>query len=200
MRHRGLLFIVSAPSGGGKTTLCKKLLLTFHNSMAYSISVTTRKPRPGEKNGRDYWFVSNKQFFDMRKRKLLAEWAKVHDHYYGTPVKFMDDAIASGKDVLLDLDIKGAMKLKEKYHDAVCIFVAPPSWVELEERIRLRNQDSNKEIQRRLKNARKEMKFMPLYDHVIINQKLSDALNVLKSIVIVERNRIETERYGKKIK
>ena len=176
MCHQGLLFIVSAPSGGGKTTLCKKLLSVFHNSIVYSISVTTRPPRHGEKNGRDYWFISDKRFFDMRKRKLLAEWAKVHGHYYGTPAKFMDDAIASGKNVLLDLDIKGAMKLKEKYHDAVCIFVVPPSWIKLEERIRLRNQNSDKEIRRRLKNAREEMKFAPLYDHVIINKKLSDAV------------------------
>jgi len=183
------LLVVSAPSGGGKTTLSKKLIESLPH-MKYSVSFTTRKPRSDETNGKDYYFVSHKRFQNMKKKGVFAEWALVHGNYYGTTLKSIKDAFKSGKDLVLDIDVQGAKKIRRKFKNSIMVFVTPSSLQELERRLKKRKSNSPEEIKKRLKAALKEIKSIPEYDYLLINDDFNSALSGLKAIVLAERLKI----------
>jgi guanylate kinase len=187
-RREGLLFVVSAPSGAGKTTLCKALTDSLEN-LTHSISYTTRKPRPGEIDGRDYYFATEERFRNMVRAGDFAEWAQVHSNLYGTSRRVLDDMRTERIDVILDIDTQGAKQIKEKYHEAVFIFIMPPSLEILEERLRNRKSDHEEEIKKRMRRARDEIKDYTMYDYIIVNRDFERALAELRSIVIAERCR-----------
>ena len=190
MAKSGLLIIISAPSGTGKSTLCKRLIADLGGA-CYSVSVTTRKPRRGEVKGKDYFFVSREDFKEKVNRGELAEWALVHGHYYGTPRDFLERNLKRGKDVILDIDVRGAAKLKKMYPEAVSIFLIPPSFSELEKRLRGRRKNSEKSVKKRLKNALGEIRRIKNYDYLVINDRLVDALRELKCIVVAEKSKVK---------
>lgn len=185
-KNRGILFIVSAPSGTGKTTLCKKLVSSLPN-LKFSVSYTTRHPRPGEVNNRDYMFISRNEFMSMVDKKEFIEWAEIHRELYGTSKKRLEELIDSGIDVILDIDTQGAMQLKKRYGEGTYIFVLPPSIEVLRERLEKRMTDSKEEIEKRLRMAAVEIKSYHKYDYVIINNTLEDALKELGAIIISHR-------------
>jgi len=187
--RRGTLFVVSAPSGAGKTTLCREMRLRLHD-LAYSVSVTTRAPRPGEIDGSDFRFVSEPQFRAMLERRELAEWATVHANLYGTPAAPLEAALRDGRDVLLDIDTQGAAQLRTRYPEAVLIFIVAPSMGELEQRLRERRADSEREIARRLERARHEVTLWRRYDYLIVNRDVKEAMEQLESIIQAERCRV----------
>jgi guanylate kinase len=185
--RRGLLFIVSSPSGAGKTTLARRLLAADSN-ITMSVSVTTRAPRPGERNGIDYHFVDRDAFEIMKARGDLLEWARVFDNHYGTPRAPVEDAIHAGKDVLFDIDWQGAQQLSEKMQgDVVRIFVLPPSGEVLEQRLKSRAQDSDETVARRMAAASAEISHWPEYDYVIVNSDLEQSVGALHAILVAER-------------
>jgi guanylate kinase len=185
--RRGLLFIVSSPSGAGKTTLARRLLAADSN-IAMSVSVTTRAPRPGERNGIDYHFVDRDAFEIMKTRGDLLEWARVFDNHYGTPRAPVEDAIHAGKDVLFDIDWQGAQQLSEKMQgDVVRVFVLPPSGGVLEQRLKTRAQDSDETVARRMAAASAEISHWPEYDYVIVNSDLEQSTGALHAILTAER-------------
>jgi guanylate kinase len=179
---------VSAPSGAGKTTLCREARLVIPD-LAYSVSATTRAPRPGEVNGVDFRFVSEREFRGMLERNELAEWATVHGNLYGTPSKALEAALAAGKDVLLDIDTQGAAQLRQRYREAVLIFIVAPSIAELEQRLRERGADAERDIARRLARAREEIKLWRTYDYLIINRDVKEAMDQLLAVIQAERCR-----------
>lgn len=187
-RSEGVVFVVSAPSGAGKTSLCRAITESQEN-LTHSISYTTRSPRPGETDGRDYFFVSRERFQAMVAAGDFAEWAEVHANLYGTSRRVLDDMVTKGIDVILDIDTQGAKQIKQKYQKAVFIFIMPPSLDILEERLRNRRSDNEQEIKRRMQRAREEIKDYPMYDYLIVNRDFDRALNELRSIVTAERCR-----------
>jgi len=187
-RREGLLFVVSAPSGAGKTTLCRALTDSLEN-LTHSISYTTRKPRPGEIDGRDYYFVTEERFRNMVRAGDFAEWAQVHSNLYGTSRRVLDEMRTDGTDVILDIDTQGAGQIKEKCQDAVFIFIMPPSLEILEERLRHRKSDNEDEIKKRMRRARDEIRDYTMYDYIIVNRDFERALAELRSIVLAERCR-----------
>lgn len=187
--RRGTLFVVSAPSGAGKTTLCREMRLRLPD-LAYSVSVTTRPPRPGEIDGTDFRFVTRAQFEDMVTGGEMAEWATVHTNLYGTPAAPLEYALGQGRDVLLDIDTQGAAQLRTRYPDAVLVFVVAPSLGELEQRLRERRSDSEREIKRRLERARDEVMLWKRYDYLIVNRDVKEAMEQLESIIQAERCRV----------
>jgi guanylate kinase len=189
IRRRGTLFVVSAPSGAGKTTLCREVRLRLHE-LAYSVSVTTRAPRPGEINGSDFRFVSEADFRAMVGRGEMAEWAAVHGNLYGTPVGPLEAALRDGRDVLLDIDTQGAAQLRARYPEAVLIFIVAPSMAELEQRLRERRSDPEPEIARRLERARQEITLWRRYDYLLVNRDVKEAVEQLESIIQAERCRV----------
>jgi guanylate kinase len=189
IRRRGTLFVVSAPSGAGKTTLCREMRQRLHD-LAYSVSVTTRTPRPGEIDGTDFRFVSAAQFRAMLDRGELAEWATVHANLYGTPAAPLEAALRDGQDVLLDIDTQGAAQLRARYPEAVLIFIVAPSMAELEQRLHERRSDRASEIARRLERARTEVTLWRRYDYLIVNRDLKEAMEQLASIIQAERCRV----------
>lgn len=185
--RRGLLYILSSPSGAGKTTLAKRLLAADAN-IAMSVSVTTRKPRPGEVDGQDYIFLDKPRFEAMRDAGQLLEWARVFDNYYGTPRAPVEAAIASGKDVLFDIDWQGAQQLSEKMPgDIVRVFVLPPSGKVLEQRLNTRAQDPPEVVARRMAAASAEISHWAEYDYVIVNSDLDESIKAVTSILAAER-------------
>jgi guanylate kinase len=185
--RRGLMLVLSSPSGAGKTTLTRKLL-DEDKGVALSVSVTTRKMRPGEKDGRDYFFVDRKRFDAMVEKNELLEWAEVFDNYYGTPKKPAMDALAAGRDVLFDVDWQGTQQLRDKApKDLVSIFVLPPSIPELERRLHKRAQDDYETIHRRMAKAADEMSHWQEYDYVVINRNLDQAFADVIAILAAER-------------
>lgn len=194
LRHRGLLIVISAGSGAGKSTLCR-LLLKRRRNLAFSISATTRMPRPGEKEGKDYFFVSEAAFKAMRRRGELAEWAKVHgQHCYGTPRSYVDRVRAEGKDVLLDIDVQGALQVKRRYPEAVLIFITTPSFADLGRRLRKRSSETEAQIHRRLADARRELKYLGDYDYNVVNDRIPLALKRLEAILDAESLKISKQK------
>jgi guanylate kinase len=187
--RRGILFIISAPSGAGKTTLSRQIL-DLVPDLRLSISYTTRAPRAGEVDGRDYHFVSEDHFMHLRAAGAFAEWAKVHGFLYGTARAPLDDALTHGHDLLLDIDVQGARQLKASYAEAVSIFVLPPSWQELEGRLRGRATDHEEVISRRLQRAREEAGELFSYDYWLVNDQVERAVAVLQGIIGAERARV----------
>ncbi|HTW89741.1 MAG TPA: guanylate kinase [Candidatus Binataceae bacterium] len=194
--RRGIIFIVSAPSGAGKTTISRAALKSIAGLEA-SISLTTRAPREGEADGVDYHFVSDEEFTRRCQAGELAEWARVFDSSYGTPRAPLERAVAEGRDLLLDIDIQGARQLRQSYlADTATIFVLPPSFAELEERLRRRGTETEEAIQRRLQQARGEARAFPEYDYLIINADRDESLGLLAAIVGGERLRVARLREG----
>lgn len=189
MTATGQLFILSAPSGTGKTTIVKKVMQET-GSLAFSISHTTRSPRKGEKDGVDYHFVTVDEFKAMRDQDLFLEWAEVHGNFYGTSRPAVLKQLEQGVDVILDIDVQGAAIITaDKKVDAVSIFVAPPSLDELERRLRGRGTDSDETIAVRLGNAAKEMSCAGVYNYLVINDDLDVAATTLQAVLIAERSR-----------
>lgn len=186
-QFKGRLFILSAPSGTGKTTLCMAVRDRFAD-MRYSISYTTRPARIGEQNGVDYFFISTDEFRNRIQNNQWAEWAEVHGNYYGTSVEFINHHISAGQDILLDIDVQGALQLLQRYPDSVMIFIKPPSFEALRKRLELRGTDSRETIEKRLKNAQKEMEKIENYQHIIVNNHLKTAISEL--ITIIEKYRL----------
>jgi len=188
MKKQGILFIISAPSGSGKTTLCARLV-ELVDSLYRSISMTTRAPRSGEKDGVDYIFIEKQEFIKRQKKNEFLEWAKVFGEYYGTPKKHITHMLKRGSDVLLSIDVQGAMKIKRLKLDAVYIFILPPSIAMLKERLINRSTDSKKAIRERLNVSRKEISCSQKYDYVVVNNRLEPALDNLRAIIVAERCR-----------
>jgi guanylate kinase len=188
-RH-GIIFIVSGPSGAGKSTLVETLLARVP-SLTLSISCTTRVPRPGEQHGREYLFVDATEFARRRDAQEFAEWAEVHGAFYGTRRAPLDDAVAGGRDMLLDIDVQGARQLKRLYREAaVAVMVLPPSWAELEQRLRARRTEDEATVVRRLARAREEARAVLDYDYWIVNADVEVSVVRLAAIVDAERGRV----------
>jgi guanylate kinase len=193
LNRRGLMFILSSPSGAGKTTLSRRLLDQYkdadaHETIAMSVSVTTRPARPGEVDGKDYFFVSPDRYRQMIEQSELLEYADVFSHQYGTPAAFVRDHITRGTDVLFDIDWQGTHQLAEKNRDdLVSIFILPPSLAELERRLKARAQDSAEVVAGRMKKAMAEISHWQEYDYVLINQDLEQTLEKIDSILKAER-------------
>ncbi len=183
-KPKGILFVISAPSGTGKTTLIQELMKEV-DGLSFSVSYTTRQPRPGEVQGRDYHFVSRKDFLRMVDEGRFLEWAEVHGDLYGTPLESLYPP--RGTDMILDIDPQGAKKVRQMRRDAVLIFIVPPSLEELERRLRKRGKDSEEAIKGRLKDAREELAQIPLYDYIVVNDQFGEALRCLSSIIWAER-------------
>ncbi len=187
-RRRGLLFIVSAPSGAGKTTLCTMASSTMAN-IRYSTSFTTRAPREGEQDGVDYHFVDRREFQDMIDRNDFLEWAEVHGNMYGTSLSELESLLEEGYDTLLDIDVQGANQIRERVESGTFIFVLPPSLDVCRERLLKREGDTIEDIGLRMENAKREMEEVEHYDYIIINDNLDTASETFRSIIIAERSR-----------
>ena len=187
MKRKGIIIVVSGFSGAGKGTVMKALTAKYKN-YALSISATTRDPRPGEQNGREYFFVSNEEFEKLIKENGLIEHAGYVDHYYGTPRKFVEDKLNSGIDVILEIEIQGALQIKKQYNDAVLLFVMPPSAKELEERLRGRGTETDEVIRLRLSRAKEEAEGIENYDYIVINDKLEDCVERVNDIITAVHN------------
>jgi len=188
MTPQGMLLVVSGPSGTGKGTLCRALMKK-HQEVRYSVSATTRPPRTGEQDGIDYYFKTKDQFEEMIAGGELLEWAKVYDNYYGTPRQVVLDALARGEDIILEIDVQGALQVKEKLPDGVFIYILPPSLKELEERITKRGTDAPEVIAKRMKSAAGELAYVDRYHYVIVNDVIEEAAAKLEAVLIAERCR-----------
>jgi guanylate kinase len=182
-----MLIVLSSPSGGGKSSVCRALLAADPN-LEYSVSVTSRPPRPGEVNGRDYWFVSEEEFLRLIEANAFYEWARVHDNYYGTRRDVVEDKLARGRNVVMDLDVVGGLTIKKLCDQAVLIYVLPPSLKVLEQRLRARGTDPEPVIQKRLRNARHEINFAEKYDFVVINDDLDRTVATIRQILDAQRH------------
>jgi len=181
-KTNGTLFVISAPSGAGKTTLCRILRNRFPDIL-YSVSFTTRHPRAGEIEGVDYHFITRSGFLEKREHDYWAEWAQVHGNYYGTSAEFLKHSLAEGSDILLDIDVQGTIQILEWFPDAVTIFIMPPSMDVLKQRLIRRETNSSATVEKRMKNAVAEMDKRDLYRHVIVNDRLATTGDELVSIV-----------------
>lgn len=188
MSKFGNLFIISAPSGTGKTTLLKEVQLRLPE-IRFSVSFTTREPRKGEVHGRDYFFISKDEFLRGIREGRFLEWACVHGNYYGTDKAVIEEWLSNGLEVILDIDVQGARTIKCQYPFASTIFILPPSWEELERRLRSRGTDSDEVIRRRLSNASKEISEAFWYDYIVINDEISKAVGELITIITSFRYR-----------
>lgn len=192
-KSSGSLFVVSAPSGAGKTTLCQRLV-SADDGLRYSISYTSRPPREGEVHGRDYNFVSRPVFEEMIEQGRFVEWAEVYGNLYGTAREEVEGPINAGFDLLFDVDIQGGRKIKAAFSEAVLIFVAPPSLNELANRLKRRNKDSEEILQMRLKESKEELQAVWHYDYVVVNDQFEEALERMKAIITAERCRVVRRR------
>lgn len=186
MEKQGILFVVSAPSGTGKTTLCREMTIKLPN-LTHSVSYTTRSPRSNEVDGREYFFVSETRFREMIERNEFAEWAEVHGNLYGTHNGHLLDIMNRGEDILLDIDSQGAIQMKKRFKDGVFIYILPPSFEVLKSRLTDRGSESTEEIRKRLKKAKEEIWNYREYYYIVVNDDFKKALNDLKSIIIAER-------------
>ncbi len=193
MDYPGNLFVVAAPSGAGKSSLVKALM-ELDSHVQPSVSHTTRPPRGQEKHGREYFFVSNAEFDAMVAANAFVEWAHVHNQRYGTSKKAIEDRMAQGSDVILEIDFQGALQIKSIFANAICIFILPPSWEELRSRLERRGEDLPEVIELRLKNAEVEMAQVEKFDFVIINELFDGALFDLKAIVHAQRLKYAAQR------
>lgn len=185
-RSRGILLVLSGPSGSGKGTVLKKLA-TKNCNIKYSISATTRKPRINEVEGRNYFFKTKEEFEVMIKGNELIEWVEYCENYYGTPLNYVNDNIEKGYDVILEIEVEGATNIKEKYPNCVSVFISPPSFEELRRRLLSRATENNEVISKRLKRAEEEMSYINKYDYVIINSIVENAADELNCILKAEK-------------
>ncbi|GAB2727031.1 guanylate kinase [Melaminivora jejuensis] len=192
MAYPGNLFVVSAPSGAGKSSLVKALM-EVDSHVQPSVSHTTRAPRGQEKHGREYFFASEQEFDAMVAANGFVEWANVHGRRYGTSRRAIEERVASGADVVLEIDYQGALQIRQSFADAVLVFILPPSWEELRSRLERRGEDSPEIIELRLTNARQEMAQVGKFDFVIINEVFERALFDLKAIVHAQRLKVPAQ-------
>jgi guanylate kinase len=187
MKEKGLIFIISAPSGTGKTTVINEFLKKHKKDFVLSISVTTRKPRINEKDGRDYYFISKEKFKEYIKKNKFLEYAKILDNYYGTLKSTVLKSINRGLNVIMDIDVQGAAKIRKKVQKCITIFLKPPSLEELKNRLFKRKTETKKEALRRIQLAKKELKEQKKYDYIITNKDINDTVAVLEAIYKFER-------------
>ena len=184
----GEVFVITAPSGTGKTTLLQRLM-AGEPRLRFSISYTTRPPRPGEVDGRDYFFVSPQEFARLREEGALAEWVEQFGYAYGTSRRRVEETLAAGRDVVFDIETRGARALKQVFPQGTYIFILPPSWEQLERRLQMRGQMDDSERHRRLEQGRREVQEVPWYDYLVINDDLNTAVAQLQAIVTASRCR-----------
>lgn len=190
-KKTGTLIVLSGPSGAGKGTICNELLKQV-DTLSLSISMTTRSPRCNEVDGKDYYFVTKEQFEEDIKKGNFLEYAKVHgDNYYGTPKRKVEESLASGKDIILEIDIQGALEVKEKMEEGIFIFIIPPSMRELKDRLIKRNTESKDKIIERFKNAYKEINEVTKYNYIVINDEVQNAVDKVKAIILAEKCRVD---------
>lgn len=189
MDLKGFLIVLSGPSGTGKNTLINQVIPHIPN-LQYSISATTRKPRPGETDGVDYFFISDAEFDQMIATGEFLEWAEFVGNRYGTPRFFIEEKISQGQTVIMDVDIQGALQIKRRMHDAVLVFLLPPTWEELRKRLNKRGKDSDEVITKRLEHSFEELKYIVDYDYFIINDQLDKAVERLITIIKAEWCRV----------
>ncbi|EGD52980.1 guanylate kinase [Thermoanaerobacter ethanolicus JW 200] len=192
-KKKGLLIVLSGPSGAGKGTICKALMEKEKN-LKLSISATTRQPRSGEIEGKNYFFKSEEEFEKMIENDSFLEWAKVYGHYYGTPKDFVLKNLEEGNDVVLEIDIQGALKIKEKFPEGVFIFILPPSMEELKNRIKKRGTETEEEIIKRFKSAYEELNYVSRYNYVVINDSVEEAVEKIRAIIIAEKCRVDRNK------
>lgn len=188
-KNKPLLVVVSAPSGAGKTSLCKEAVMRVPH-LVHSVSYTTRSPRIDEQEGVHYHFVSYKEFHQMVSAGEFAEWAEVHGNFYGTSMKLLKSYWGRGQDVILDIDVQGAIKLRARFPEAVFVFVLTPEFKQLEERLRARRTEPEEVVQRRLKKAREEIQYYRDYDYLVVNGELEKAVANLEAIILAERQKL----------
>ena len=193
----GFLLVLSGPSGSGKGTVSEALMKN-NDDIIFSTSVTTRTPRPGEVNGENYFFATRDEFEEMVEKDELLEHAFVHTNYYGTPKKFVFDEIEKGEIVLLEIDVQGALQIKEKYKEAVFIFLIPPTMDELRSRLVKRDTETEDEIETRYRNAFRELDFVGEYDYFVINDVIDNAVKDIETIIAAEKLRVKRHKNIKK--
>lgn len=186
--NKGRLFVFSAPSGAGKSTILGRLSKLFPNSV-YSISHTTRSPRKGEVDGKDYFFVSKERFLQMVEEGKFLEWEEILGNLYGTSRKFIEEALNRNQDVFMDIDVKGAQNIKNKFPKAILVFIKPPSLEELKRRLEKRGTEPEEVIRKRLSLAEEELKEADRFDYVVINEDLDQAINEIAGIILKERGK-----------
>ena len=190
---KGLLFVVSGPSGAGKGTICRSLLQKMDIDL--SISMTTRKPRPQEVEGENYYFISEEEFLEIIKNDGFLEYAKVYGNYYGTPKEMVTQKLENGRDVVLEIDIQGALQIKASYPDGIFIFILPPSMAELRKRITGRGSETENDINLRLGETLKEVAYIDKYDYCVVNGEIDEAVNRVAAIIIAEHSRVSEDIY-----
>ena len=193
MDRKGILVVVSGFSGSGKGTLMKALVEKYHQ-YALSISATTRQPRPGEENGREYFFVTREAFQKMAEENALIEYAQYVENYYGTPTEYVEKQLASGRDVILEIEIQGALRIKEQYPDALLLFVTPPSAEELKRRLTNRGTESAEAIEARLKRAAEEAEGVEAYDYIVVNDELEACTERLHQLIEAQHSRTSLQK------
>lgn len=193
MDRKGILVVVSGFSGSGKGTLMKALVEKYHQ-YALSISATTRQPRPGEENGREYFFVTREAFQKMAEENALIEYAQYVENYYGTPREYVEKQLASGRDVILEIEIQGALRIKEQYPDALLLFVTPSSAEELKRRLTNRGTESAEVIEARLKRAAEEAEGVEAYDYIVVNDELEACTERLHQLIEAQHSRTSLQK------
>ena len=183
MSSRARLIIFSAPSGAGKSSLIKEVISRSSGNIQLSISATTRPPRDGEEHGRDYFFISDEEFNELKRQNSFVEHANVYGHQYGTLKSFVDEKIKNDINIILDIDVQGFDQIRNSIKNSISIFIIPPSILELEKRLFSRGLDSDEVIKKRLKNVKTELKYAELYDHIVLNDQFKNAINELTSII-----------------
>jgi guanylate kinase len=191
VKERGLLIVFSGPSGVGKGTVRKAIFDNENHEFEYSVSMTTRTQRPGEVDGLDYFFRTKVEFEEMIKKGEMLEYAEYVGNYYGTPLKYVNETLDQGKDVFLEIEVQGALQVKEKAPDGVYIFLTPPDLIELRERITNRGTDSEEIINERMQKAREEIEMMQLYDYAVVNDEVSHAVERVLKIIDAEHCRVD---------
>ncbi|MDO6354152.1 MULTISPECIES: guanylate kinase [unclassified Caloramator] len=186
MQRQGLLIVISGPSGAGKGTICKALLQK-NKDLKISVSCTTRSPREGEREGINYYFVSKEKFQDMIEKNEFLEYATVYGNYYGTPRKYVEEELKKGNDVILEIDIQGALMVKERYPEGVFIFILPPSMEELKNRIIKRGSETEDSLNTRFTAAFEEIKYMSKYDYAVVNDYVDEAVKKIECIIVAEK-------------
>lgn len=185
----GIVVVLSGPSGVGKGTVCR-YLLQHKPELQLSVSMTTRPPRPGELDGREYYFTTPERFVEMIDRGSFLEWARLHGHFYGTPRAAVESSLSAGRDIVLEIDVQGAKQVREKLPQAVLVFLAPPSRLELERRIAGRGTEEPELIADRLETARREMALYTEYDYLVINDRVEQAAALIDAVITAEKCRV----------